>query len=257
MAETTRFNIVFDGRLVPGTDPGKARQDIQTLFNLSDATVEMLFSGEPVTVRQQVDSETASRYWERFRKAGLAVKVFPVAYNAESIDDRQSPGQPGIQSDLIVPTQAAPPTSRSRIDKIFHQFERSLAAVLLLLISIVTVIAVIELCIVLYRDLTSQKGFLLDLAELFEVFGTFMIVLIAIEFMASIYMYMMDKSVHVEIMLLIAITALARKVLIIDLDQKAEDPLYLLSLAGLLATLIGGYYLVKRLRSYGIESDGH
>jgi len=130
------------------------------------------------------------------------------------------------------------------VEKLFHAYEKLLAAILLLLISAVAAIAVVELCFVLYKDLTSQKGLLLDLGELFEVFGTFLIVLIAIELMASIYMYLKDKSVHVEIMLLIAITALTRKVVV--MDSGANDAMYLIGLAALLGTLIGGYYLIKR-----------
>ncbi len=72
------------------------------------------------------------------------------------------------------------------IEKPFHAFEKILAAVLLILMCGVAAIAVLELCFVLYRDLTSARGFLLDLGELFEVFGMFLIVLIAIELMASV-----------------------------------------------------------------------
>ena len=142
------------------------------------------------------------------------------------------------------------------IDRLFHLFERALAAVLLLLIGGLSVIAVGELCFILYHDLRSGAGLLLSLDELFEILGMFLIVLIVIEFMASIYMYMKDKSVHVEMMLLIAITALTRKVVV--LDSSARDPLYLLALAALLGTLILGYYLVKRAAEPGAGSgDGH
>ena len=142
------------------------------------------------------------------------------------------------------------------IDRLFHLFERSLAAVLLLLIGVVAIIAVAELCFVLYQDLISAQGLLLSLDELFEVFGMFLIVLIAIEFMSSIYMYMKDKSVHVEIMLLIAITALTRKVVV--LKTSAADALYLIGLAALLGTLIAGYYLIKRLGDKEAKpGDGH
>ncbi len=139
------------------------------------------------------------------------------------------------------------------LDKIFHGFEKTLAAVLLLLIAIVCLLAVVELCWVLYRDLTGSPGVLLDLDELFEVFGMFLIVLIAIELMASIFMYMKDKSVHVEFMLLIAITALTRKVVILDAD--AYGPMYLIGLAALLGTLIGGYYLIRRQAAVGAPGD--
>jgi uncharacterized membrane protein (DUF373 family) len=133
------------------------------------------------------------------------------------------------------------------IDDLFHKFEKMLAGVLLLLISAVALIAVVELCFVLYTDLTSGDGFLLGLEELFEVFGMFLIVLIAVELMASIYMYMMDKSVHVEMMLLIAVTALTRKVVVMDLEAKGDPALYMLGLSALLGVLIGGYYLLKSI----------
>jgi uncharacterized membrane protein (DUF373 family) len=138
------------------------------------------------------------------------------------------------------------PGVRSMIDHLFHRFEKTLAAVLLFLISAVALIAVAELCFVLYTDLTSGDGFLLGLEELFEVFGMFLIVLIAVELMASIYMYMMDKSVHVEMMLLIAVTALTRKVVVMDLEAKGDPAFYMLGLSALLGVLVGGYYLLKR-----------
>ncbi|WP_295389603.1 phosphate-starvation-inducible PsiE family protein [uncultured Thiodictyon sp.] len=142
------------------------------------------------------------------------------------------------------------------IDRLFHLFERTLAGVLLLLIGVVAALAVVELCAIIYHDLTNQEGLLLDLHELFEVFGMFLIVLIAIEFMSSIYMYMKDKSVHVEMMLAIAITALTRKVVV--LESSSVDPLYLLGLAALLGILIGGYYLVRRQDAKGAgPGEGH
>ncbi len=143
------------------------------------------------------------------------------------------------------------------VERLFHRFERALAAVLLILISAVAVISVIELCYVLYIDLTSHRGFLLDLNELFEVFGMFLMVLIAIELMSSIYAYMKDKSVHVELMLLIAITALTRKIVV--LDSSPSDALYLMGLAALLGTLVGGYYLIRKgvvtVDAHGRQAD--
>jgi len=130
------------------------------------------------------------------------------------------------------------------LDDLFHAFEKFLAAVLLILIAAVAMIAVGELGFLLYIDMTSPHGLLMGLNELFEIFGMFLMVLIAIELMSSIYMYMKDKSVHVEMMLLIAITALTRKVVI--LDKETTGALEMLGIAALLGTLIGGYYLVKR-----------
>ncbi|RKT47304.1 phosphate-starvation-inducible PsiE family protein [Thiocapsa rosea] len=250
--DRNRFDIQFSGDLVPGTDVLAARQRIQHTFNLSDAAVGHLFGGTPVTVRRGVDSETAARYQSAFREAGALIRIVPASNERApaplSLDPFGWSGQGANRNQ----TRTRP---KSMFDRLFHHFEKALAAVLLVLISVVAVIAVIELCFVLYKDIVSQKGlFLLDLNELFEVFGMFLMVLIAIELMASVYMYMMDKSVHVEIMLLIAITALTRKVVVLDLESKGDPAMYMFGLAALLGTLIGGYYLVKRLTGPG---DGH
>ena len=75
----------------------------------------------------------------------------------------------------------------------------------------------------------------------------FMLVLIAIELMSSIYTYLANKAIHVEVMFIIALTAVTRKVVI--LDSKNVDPLYLFGLALLILALSTGYYFVKRSSS--------
>lgn len=248
---STRFDLEFAGELAAGTDPGQARSRVKELFKLSDEAVAQLFSGTPITVKRGVDSALAARLHAAFAQAGALVRIIPAG--ADAMDDNASSllgtvneGASALPSlELFGVTK--PKRKHPILHALFHYFERSLAFVLLLLIAAVSVIALIELCFILYRDLISTDGFLLGLNELFEVFGMFLIVLIAVELMASIYMYMVDKSVHVEMMLLIAITALARKVVVLDLEGKGDPAMYMIGMAALLATLIGGYYLVKRL----------
>jgi magnesium-transporting ATPase (P-type)/uncharacterized membrane protein (DUF373 family) len=131
----------------------------------------------------------------------------------------------------------------------FHAFEKTLAAILLVMIAGVAVVAVVELGFLLYRELVSPSGpgLLVDANGLFEVFGMFLIVLIAIELMVGVYRYVMDRSIHVELVVLVAITALTREVVLMEPGSTTGDALYLLGLAALLAALLGGYYLVKRL----------
>lgn len=238
------FNIEFAGELRAGTDPAKARADLQTRFGLSDTGIAELFSGASVTVKRGVDGATAARLHAAFEQAGAVALVIPV--HRDRARERSHAGQ-GTSLDALDGV-ASPHRAQTLADRIFHWFEKKLALVLLVLISAVAVEAVVALCVVLYQDLTSSGGPpLLDQDQLFEVFGMFLVVLIAVELMASVYMYMMDKSVHVEIMLLIAITALTRKVVVLDTESKGDPALYMLGLAALLATLIGGFYLIKRL----------
>ena len=61
------------------------------------------------------------------------------------------------------------------------------------------------------NDLLKPPGLLIDLSELYDTFGLFLLVLIAIELMGSVYIYLKDESLHLEIMFLVAITAVTRK----------------------------------------------
>ncbi len=128
--------------------------------------------------------------------------------------------------------------------KIFHYFENFISFVLVILMGIVVVSATIELGVLLYHDLVQPPGFFLGLSELFDLFGMFMMVIIAIELMSSIYMYCINKTVYIEMMFLVAITAVTRKIVV--LDSKSTDPLTLIGIAAVLFALIAGYYIVKK-----------
>jgi uncharacterized membrane protein (DUF373 family) len=238
-----RFDLHFDGELLPGVALDAVREGLKSRLNLSEPVLDRLLDGAPKVVARDIDTAAAARFEAAFLAAGARLRIVPCG---------------------VLPSSAPPPETpqdvwarrleQSLVGRLFHYFERTLAAVLLLLMSGIAVLAVGELVFVLYKDLNSNRGLFLDLGELFEVFGMFLIVLIAIELMASVYMYMLDKSVHVEIMLLIAVTALTRKVVVLDTESKGDPAMYMLGLAALLGTLVIGYYLVKRL---GGKGDGH
>lgn len=127
--------------------------------------------------------------------------------------------------------------------RLFHKFETSISLVLTLLMGIVVISSTLELIVILYKNITKPPSFFLNLSELFEVFGLFMMVIIAFELMASIYMYSINKNRYVEMMFLIAITAVTRKIVI--LDSKVTDPVTLIGIAAILVALIAGFYVMK------------
>jgi len=77
-----------------------------------------------------------------------------------------------------------------------------------------------------------------------QVLGLFLSVLIALELIETVEVYFRSHSIHVEIVVLVAIIALARKVIILDLTKYT--PLTLFALGFLLFVLGVTYYLVKR-----------
>ena len=130
--------------------------------------------------------------------------------------------------------------------KIFERAERFVAIALLVLMGIVVASGVIEVGYELVTGLIEPPGFFLGVAELFDVFGLFLMVLIGLELMASIHMYLDDQKIHAEMMFLVAITAVTRKIVI--LDAKAIEPMLVFGIGFLIIALSAGYFLIKPKR---------
>ena len=62
----------------------------------------------------------------------------------------------------------------------------------------------------------------------------------------SVQLFLTDAHVHVEFVILIALTAICRKIITIDL--AAAPALTLVGIAALVVTLAGAYYLLKGRR---------
>ena len=71
-------------------------------------------------------------------------------------------------------------------------------------------------------------------------------VLIGLELMTSVRMFIKEHEINAEIMLLIAITAVTRKVVI--MDSKAIDAMLLFGIGFLIVALTGGYFLLRKSR---------
>jgi uncharacterized membrane protein (DUF373 family) len=126
------------------------------------------------------------------------------------------------------------------------KFERFVIMGLIGMMVIVVILSTIELCWIIIKDIVSQPVFLLEIDELMEIFGFFLLVLIGIELLETIKAYMIQGVVHVEIVLEVALIAIARKVIILDIAKY--DGLKLLSLAALILTVSIGFFIVKRFK---------
>jgi uncharacterized membrane protein (DUF373 family) len=126
-------------------------------------------------------------------------------------------------------------------------FERFIVGSLILMMIVVILLSTIELGRILVLDIITPPNYLLDINELLDVFGLFMLILIGVELLETIRAYLNEHEVHVEIVLEVALLAVARKVVIIDV--KDYSPETLLAIAAIVLSLAVAYYLQKRIRN--------
>jgi uncharacterized membrane protein (DUF373 family) len=83
-----------------------------------------------------------------------------------------------------------------------------------------------------------------------------MLVMIGIELLETIMKtYINQDQPHYEVVLSVAIIAIARKVIILDL--KEVDSLSMVGIASLIVALTVGYYLMKKASSQNTEGKGN
>ena len=116
----------------------------------------------------------------------------------------------------------------SRAHEFLTWFERAIIAGLILLMAITVLFSALDLVVLLVQELLAPPCFLMDVNELLETFKA----------------YLAEHVIHVEVVFMVAMIAIARKVII--LDVKDVPSATLLGIASIIITLSGGYYLFRR-----------
>jgi uncharacterized membrane protein (DUF373 family) len=130
--------------------------------------------------------------------------------------------------------------------KILTRFERAITLVLMALMMVVVTLATIDLIWTILQGAVRSPFALFTIEKLLEVFGAFLLVLVGLELLDTIKAYLNEHVIHAEIVLMAAIVAAARKVIIVD--PKELSPLAILAIAALVLALASGYYLFTRAR---------
>ena len=124
------------------------------------------------------------------------------------------------------------------------KFEKMIIFSLLVMMVLVLFLSTLDLAWIIIKDIITPPVFLLDIDELLEIFGLVMLVLIGIELMQTMAKTYLSQPVdHAQIVMSVAIIAIARKVII--LDVKEFTGVALLGVAAIILALSIGYYLIK------------
>jgi len=154
-----------------------------------------------------------------------------------------SPKHDDEAQELHPPDQSLADTTPQQRDYV-KTFERLITTVLIVMMALVVALAIVDLAWVLIKDIISPPLVLLDVDELLDVFGVFLLVLIGIELLETLKAYVRERVIRAEVIILVATIALARKIII--LDMKAMPSVSLLGIAAIIVALGVTYYLIRK-----------
>ena len=135
---------------------------------------------------------------------------------------------------------------KNEFNKFLEYTESTIMLILTVIVIMLLVFSIIDVVILVIRDILDAPRFHMNVNNLQEMLGFVLLILIGVELLESIKTYFLEKKVHVEVVLIIAIIAIARKIII--LDFKKYSALMILAMALIFLVLCLGYYVIKRAR---------
>jgi uncharacterized membrane protein (DUF373 family) len=104
--------------------------------------------------------------------------------------------------------------------------------------------SIADVVYVLYQKLSTPPYFLLDVEDILQTFGAFMLVLIAVEIFINIRLYLGSNVIPVELVVATALMAVARKVIVLDLKLVSAEQIVGLALVTIALGVT--YWLIKQ-----------
>lgn len=129
-----------------------------------------------------------------------------------------------------------------------EKFEKLIYAGLIIMLMVVLLATMLDLAVLLFKSLYQTTPYILESHEMIQVLGAFLLVLIGVELLDTIKAYFRENAIHVEIVVLLAIIAVSRKVILLDPTgtNGIEYGFELMGIGVIVVGLAAGYYLIKK-----------
>jgi len=122
-------------------------------------------------------------------------------------------------------------------------FERIITGVLIVMMAVVVVLSLIDLGWLLIQDMLKPPLFILEIGDLLEIFGFFLLVLIGLELLETIECYYLEGRIELKVIFSVALIALGRKIII--LEPEKYSGLTLIGIGVIILALVLGYFVIS------------
>ena len=127
---------------------------------------------------------------------------------------------------------------------LLRYFEMALIFGILIVISVILILAFVDIVHEIKTMIMSPPAFVISAGDLMDLFSLLLVLLIGLELLETIKAFLKEDIVHVEFIILVAIIAIARKVIVWDFNKYSFEEL--LGLTGMIVGLGVTYFLIKK-----------
>jgi len=126
-----------------------------------------------------------------------------------------------------------------------HTIENIVSKVLSVALIVVILVSLYDLVVILIKDLFTREPVGFFSKTLIEIFGLFLNILIALELLENVTAYLRKHIVQVELVVVTALIAISRKIIIFDPNKYSKDDLIALTVGTL--ALAASYWLIRKV----------
>ena len=125
-------------------------------------------------------------------------------------------------------------------------YKKCIIYILIAALAVTVAVMTYSLIYLLAQLLTDPDLIIVDKEDILSILGFFLLVVISIELLDTLIIYTKKHVVKVEIVILVAITAVARELIILDYTKISDY--ILIGLAAIIVASAATYYLVRKAR---------
>jgi uncharacterized membrane protein (DUF373 family) len=130
------------------------------------------------------------------------------------------------------------------LDTLLAKIQRFTVMVLAGMLLVVVVLSTAHLAVLIGEEIWKPPRFLIPVQGLLEIFGYFLLVLIGVELLETLKAYLKKDTIHVRVVLEVALIAMARKAII---EEPSTTPgLTLFGVAALILALGIAFYFERQ-----------
>jgi uncharacterized membrane protein (DUF373 family) len=127
--------------------------------------------------------------------------------------------------------------------KLLKNIEKILIWGILIVVSLLLLLAFVDIVYEIAQKILAPPLLIIDAEGLMDLFSIFLVLLIGLELLETVKTYLKEDLLHVEFIILVAIIAISRKVIVWDFDKYSTTDL--LSLSAMIVGLGITYFLIK------------
>jgi uncharacterized membrane protein (DUF373 family) len=131
-------------------------------------------------------------------------------------------------------------------DGAIRKFEAFVSYVLMIMMGIIILLTLLDVGWLIINDVITPPYFFLESSELLDLFGMLLLVLIGLELLETICSFHERRVIKAEIIIIVAIIAVARKIII--LDHSKLSSLTYLDIGVLVLALAAAYFLLNLVK---------